>query len=102
MAQDIAREIITQSRSMQVHQSPLAFKFDNEAGKSLLLSTSVENGVTAYHITIEEGNEKGSFVYQDFGATCDCVKLLTVLKGPPILGVGAINRYETLQSSMTS
>ena len=63
MAQDIAREIISQSRSMQVHQSPLAFKFE-EGLKTLLLSTSVEgDGELTYHITVEQGTNKGSFVY---------------------------------------
>ena len=58
---------------MQVHQSPLAFKFANGAGKTLLISTSVDNGHTSYHISVEGGDKKGGFVYQDFSVACDCV-----------------------------
>ena len=60
---------------MQVHQSPLAFKFENETGKILLLSTSVDNGDISYHISVEKGENKGGFVYQDFGVACDCVTM---------------------------
>lgn len=74
MAEDIAREIISQSRTMQAHKSPLAFKFDNGAGKSLILSTFDEVGGKVYLITVEDGQEKCALKYKDWCAVTNLIK----------------------------
>ncbi len=62
MAEEIAREIVSQARSMQDNKSQLAFKFEKSGGgKFLLLSTFEEDGEEVYCITVNDGTGTCSF-----------------------------------------
>ena len=84
MAEELAKEILSQSRSMGYAKSALAFKFEQEGGSELFLQTlTMKGSLKTYLVTIKDSSDKAPSVmmYRDKESLYELIEAYTGIDG---------------------